>query len=58
MRAIWRRLPRAGWTYKLAKVLTRSVLKPEAMSHIEAVRFADRFTMQLDLSDIVGNDLY
>jgi FkbM family methyltransferase len=58
MREVWLRLPRAGWTYKLAKILTRSVLKPEPASCIEEVRFAGRFVMQLDLSDIVGNDLY
>ena len=58
MRALWLRLPRAAWTYKLAKVLTRSLLTPETTSLPETVRFADRFPMQLDLSDIVGNDLY
>jgi len=58
MRAIWRRLPRAGWTYKLAKVLTRSVLKPETTSLVEDVRLGGRFAMRFDLSDIVGNDLY
>ena len=58
MRAIWLRLPRAGWTYKLAKVLTRSLLKPETTSRVEEVRVAGRFAMQIDLSDIVGNDLY
>ena len=58
MRAVWLRLPRAGWTYKLAKILTRSRLVPEPTPVVETVRVAGRFAMQLDLSDIVGNDVY
>jgi FkbM family methyltransferase len=58
MRAVWLRLPRAGWTYKLAKGLTRTVLTPEKTRLVQDIRVAGRFAMRVDLSDIVGNDLY
>src|SRR6185503_16495436 len=58
MRAIWLRLPRRAATYKLAKALTRSILRPEATPLVTEIRLGGRFTMQIDLADIVGNDLF
>ncbi len=58
MRAIWLRLPRTAATYDLAKMLTRSVLRPEATPLLADVCFSPRFRLRVDLSDIVGNDLY
>ncbi len=58
MRAVWRRLPATAASYKLAKGLTRTVLAPERMALVTEVRVAGRFPMRVDLSDIVGNDIY
>ena len=58
MRATWLRLPRTAWTYKVAKVLTRSLLMPESAPLVLDVRFAGSFPLRIDLGDIVGNDLY
>lgn len=58
MRAVWLRLPRSRWSYRLAKLLTRTVLRPEREPlHVEA-RVAGRFAMRLDLSNVAGNDIY
>jgi FkbM family methyltransferase len=58
MREVWIRLPRRALTYKLAKVVTRSVLRPAATPLLADIPIAGRFTMRVDLSDIVGNDLF
>jgi len=58
MRAIWLRLPRSGLTYNLGKILTRTLLKPEATPTPASALFAGRYPMLLDLSDIVCNDIY
>jgi FkbM family methyltransferase len=58
MRATWERLPRRAWSYKLAKALTRSVFTATSAPVVTDVRLADRFDMRIDLSEIVGNDLY
>src|SRR5881296_3585734 len=58
MRATWLRLPRTASTYRLAKVVTRSVLRPDRASAIAEVRCAGRFIIRLDLADVVGNDVY
>ena len=58
MRAVWRRLPRTALSYKLAKGLTRSVLRPEGTPLVTDILLGGRVPMQIDLSDIVGNDLF
>lgn len=58
MRSVWTRLPRRAWTYKLAKVLTRSILSPEGHSFEQEIELGNRFTMRIDLSEVVGNDLF
>jgi FkbM family methyltransferase len=58
MRAVWLRLPRRATTYKLAKALTRTVLRPERTPLVVDLAFAAGFTMRVDLADIVGNDLF
>jgi FkbM family methyltransferase len=58
MRSTWLRLPRNGLTYNLGKILTRTLLKPEATPTPVSALFAGRYPMLLDLSDIVCNDIY
>lgn len=58
MRALWRRLPRTGLSYKLAKGLTRTLLRPESRPQELDVALTGGFTMRVDLADIVGNDLF
>ena len=58
MRATWARLPPTAATYRLAKLLTRTVLRPEGASAIVDVCCAGRLTLRVDLADIVGNDVY
>ena len=58
MRSIWLRLPRSGFTYNIGKLLTRTILKPEAASTAAEISFARQYPMSLDLEDIVCNDLY
>lgn len=58
MRSIWLRLPRSGFTYDVGKLLTRTILKPEAASTAAEISFSRQYSMSLDLADIVCNDLY
>jgi FkbM family methyltransferase len=58
MRAAWSVLPRSKLSYDLGKLITRSLLRPEAQPHPVAVRFANLIPMRLDLASFVANDLY
>jgi FkbM family methyltransferase len=58
MRAVWTMLPRCTLSYDLGKLVTRSVLRPEAQPYPVTVRFANSIPMRLDLASLVANDLY
>ena len=58
MRSLWLRLPRSGLTYNLGKILTRTILKPETTPTAVNASFAGKYSMSLDLANIVCNDIY